>query len=382
MIGLLWHTLGSANLGVDALTRANMAIIDAAASRLGMSPKYLLLGLAPKDDNAINLPRVTAGPAPSLKEFVKGRLDYIKALRRCRLVIDISEGDSFTDIYGARRYFLQLLSKAAVVQARIPLLLAPQTIGPFEKPWSRRPAALVMRRARAVFARDNLSTGVLDRMAVINNAAEYIDVAFRLPFHRPTRLAGDITFKVGLNVSGLLFAGGKFDMALDYAGLMRRVIEELGARPNTEVWLVPHVLAPGAGDDDVDISERLAIDYPFLKIAPRFANSCEAKSFISGLDFLIAGRMHASIAAFSARVPVVPVAYSRKFNGLFGTLGYNFFVDGRKSKTDEAFLAIVNALEHQEEMRREIAHGIEIANERLDRYEDFLVELIRETYGG
>jgi len=39
-------------------------------------------------------------------------------------------------------------------------------------------------------------------------------------------------------------------------------------------------------------------------------------------------RMHATIGAFSSGVPVVPMAYSRKFNGLFvDTLQYDAMVD-------------------------------------------------------
>lgn len=38
--------------------------------------------------------------------------------------------------------------------------------------------------------------------------------------------------------------------------------------------------------------------------------------------------MHATIGAFSSGVPVVPMAYSRKFNGLFiDTLQYDAMVD-------------------------------------------------------
>lgn len=43
--------------------------------------------------------------------------------------------------------------------------------------------------------------------------------------------------------------------------------------------------------------------------------------------------MHSTIAAFSSGVPIVPMAYSRKFNGLFiDTLDYNHLVD---LKTDD-----------------------------------------------
>ena len=39
-------------------------------------------------------------------------------------------------------------------------------------------------------------------------------------------------------------------------------------------------------------------------------------------------RMHATIGAFSSGVPVIPMAYSRKFNGLFvDTLQYDAMVD-------------------------------------------------------
>jgi polysaccharide pyruvyl transferase WcaK-like protein len=48
--------------------------------------------------------------------------------------------------------------------------------------------------------------------------------------------------------------------------------------------------------------------------------------------------MHACIAAFSSGVPVYPIAYSRKFNGLFvETLEYSYMGD-LISQSEEQFL--------------------------------------------
>lgn len=52
-------------------------------------------------------------------------------------------------------------------------------------------------------------------------------------------------------------------------------------------------------------------------------------------------RMHSTIAAFSSRVPVVPMAYSRKFNGLFcDTLKYPCVAD-MKNETNKSIMDLI-----------------------------------------
>ncbi|MCU0564085.1 MAG: hypothetical protein MUE48_09135, partial [Desulfobacterales bacterium] len=43
-IGLLWHSAASDNLGVGALTVANIAIAEAAAARAGVPVAFVILG--------------------------------------------------------------------------------------------------------------------------------------------------------------------------------------------------------------------------------------------------------------------------------------------------------------------------------------------------
>ena len=57
------------------------------------------------------------------------------------------------------------------------------------------------------------------------------------------------------------------------------------------------------------------------------------------MDFFMGARMHSTIAAFSSEVPVFPMAYSRKFNGLFAdTLQYPYMAD-MKTQSNAEILA-------------------------------------------
>jgi polysaccharide pyruvyl transferase WcaK-like protein len=112
--------------------------------------------------------------------------------------------------------------------------------------------------------------------------------------------------------------------------------------PEYEVVLVPHVFGKGVKgpysvDDDVQVIDILKEKYVSLKTIPIIEySSSELKSIISQLDVLVGARMHATIAAFSAGVATIPFSYSRKFEGLYNSLGYDYVVSGTKLTTDEA----------------------------------------------
>jgi len=384
-VALLWHRPGPGNLGVDALTRANVAIIDAAAARAGRLADFVTLSGPMLAESSLP-ERLRIGPAIDPRAMLKGRSAFLAEMRAADLVVDIGEGDSWTDIYGLRRFGFLAATKTAALALKKPLVLAPQTIGPFNMRATRFVSNRIMRRASAVFARDGLSSDYLRQQMPDLSFAEYIDVAFALPFTRVPR-GQSARLRVGLNVSGLLYRGGytgqnEFGLTLDYRALTDRLIEALLALGDVDVELVPHVAAPRAAgdvamvDDDQSIVAEILARHPAVNAAGPFTDSIAAKSHISGLDFLVGARMHACIAAFSAGVPVVPIAYSRKFNGLFSTLGYPNYVDGRTSNTDDAFAAIMLGFNNRLALGRTIEEGMTIARTRLAAYEDALTKLI------
>ena len=373
-IGLLWHGRGSGNLGIGALTVGNILCARAAAEALGLSPRFTLLEFA----NDFDQPYVEGPDIDGFEITTKSMLSpagYWSRIGKLDCILDIGAGDSFTDIYSSKRFGFLWLSKAMAWLRGVPLLFSPQTIGPFKRQPHTALASWAMKRAFAVVARDPQSFAAIGHMAPGAKAVQAVDVAFRLPFDRPARAAGG-PLEIGVNVSGLLFNGGytggnEFGLQVDYADLMRRFIAEMLARPGVRVHLITHATGDKLPmDDDGRVADRLAAEFPAAVRPPNFPSPSAAKSYIAGMDFLVAGRMHACIGAYSAGVPVVPIAYSRKFSGLFqGVLGYDFGVPVSGMSTEEALGYLRTCVDDRARLTEAVRAGHAVVEGALAAYD-------------
>ena len=379
-VGLLWHSMSSSNLGVGALTLSQMAIVERAAARLNEKVQFKVFGTL-GSENYGSFANVVSVCGLERNFIAPWKSPFLKQIRECDMVLDIGEGDSFTDIYGLERYLVLTGTKYAAWLSGRPLILSPQTIGPFEGAFARICANFIMRRSKKVFARDHLSMEFLASNK-IRNSEEVIDVAFALPYRKASN-SGVSKLRVGINVSGLLYNGGytrdnQFGLSLDYAALTHSLLEWFGTREDCEVHLVSHVV-PDAMEVENDHAVSLALKtrYPNVKVAERFASPSDAKSFIATMDFFIGARMHACIAAFSSGVPVVPLAYSRKFNGLFESLNYPYFGDCKKDSHDHVINLVKDAFLHRNKLKALTVSGNQLAQTKLAKYEDYLFSVLK-----
>lgn len=357
---------------MGALTLGNLSIVRAVCAELGLAPEFEIIGM--RDGEARYL-----GPKEA-RVFVVDTRSLLspggawRTINAQDCVLDIGGGDSFADIYGLKRFMFLWLTKMMAIAGGTPLLLSPQTIGPFSRQPYRFLARLALERATCVVARDKVSFDFLAELAPGAKGALSVDVAFALPFEDHSAQRGGERLKVGVNVSGLLFneaesGNNRFGLDFDYAKVMRRFVADLVARGDVQVHLVTHVVTAGGGwDDDGGVADRLAQAFPQALRAPDFAGPCEAKSYISGLDVLVAGRMHACIAAFSAGVAVVPVAYSRKFGGLFGMLGYDWMTPVKGMGDDQAVAYLKDCVARHGELTRDSAAGMQRVEAKLEAY--------------
>lgn len=381
-IGLLWHSPNSGNLGVGALTLGNIALARKAAEAAGVAPRFRIIGFAdPGRPNYVPGDDVAVTPVDGRAMLPGGAL--WQALGECDVVLDIGGGDSFTDIYGAKRFGYLWGSKFAAKLLGKPLVLSPQTIGPFDKFWSRALAGYIAERADKVFARDPRSFAALAEIAPDAKAQLATDVAFAMPFDRVDHGDG---VHFGINVSGLLFNGGysganEFGMEIDYPAFTRKLIAALLQRGDVKVHLVPHVLSDAMPqDDDRAAIAKLVKEFPRAHAAPDFAGPIEAKSYIAGLDMLVGGRMHACIAAHSSGVPVIPVAYSRKFAGLFeGILGYPYIVPVTGMSSHDALAFVLDRFERRDKLAAASAASRPRVAELLDGYVAALATVFRPS---
>jgi len=379
-VALLWHSLNSDNLGIGALTASQIAIIDELALSIGLTVRYKVIGWRNSGEPFMTRADVAAVPLRA-RDLI--RPDGLYAvLRSSDLVLDISAGDSFADIYGTRRFLFNLISKIVAVLSGRPIFLAPQTIGPFQRWWARHTANLFMCAVRRVVTRDAISSDYLRSLGLGHKATEATDVAFRLPYDAPgPRTVSHV--RVGINVSGLLFNGGyttdnMFSLVVDYPALARELVSHFTTLAECEVHLIGHVNSlTHEVEDDYRVAQRLASEFPETIVGPRFETPSDAKSYIAAMDFFCGSRMHACIAAFSSGVPVLPIAYSRKFAGLFGTLGYNRIGDCKSQSADEILRTVVDAFEHRESLKKEVEACRKLAETKLASYERILRDCLQ-----
>ncbi len=372
-ICLIMHSTRSDNLGVGALTVSQVAILRRLAADMGRALEITVMDwkdartpyVTGEDIRIIDLDR-----AQMISPF-----GYFAVARRSDMVIDIGAGDSFADIYGRGRLMRMFLLKFLTHLAGTPLVVAPQTIGPFTKGWSKGLARLSLRLSAVVATRDAKSTKALRDLGYKGAAIEASDVALRLPYTAPGPRA-EGPDGVGINVSGLLMAGGytganELGLTLDYPGLIRDLIRQFQAL-GAQVHLVPHVIVRAGrmvGEDDARACAALAAEFPGTVLAPSFTSPSEAKTYIAALDFFLGARMHACIAAFSSGVPVVPMAYSRKFEGLFGTLGYGRTVDCTRETGAAILTKVMDAYRDKTQLRDEAEVALARGLVKLEAYE-------------
>lgn len=385
-ICLIMHSTRSFNLGVGALTVAEVEILRDIAKRLGRPLDMTILDWRDAREPYLSGDDIRILPLDT--RFLLNPAGFFRQMRKAHLVIDIGAGDSFTDIYGGKRLRWIFAMKLMALAARRPLVMAPQTVGPFSKAASTRLARFVMNRSALLATRDKLSTVCVEELGVKTPVIEASDVALRLPFQSAPKRTGGSP-KVGINISGLLMSGGytgknELGIALDYPALIRQIVTHFQNHPEKcEVHLVSHVITDpeaktGDTEDDYFAARRLADAFPGCVLAPAFDTPSDAKSYISGLDFFMGARMHACIAAFSSGVPVIPMAYSRKFEGLFGSIGYPHTVDCTKESADAVFAKIVQGFENRASLLEEQKAALALGREKLGRYEAALEALVSD----
>lgn len=293
--------------------------------------------------------------------------DVFAAIAGADVIADLSGGDSFTDIYGVKRMALQTAFKRLPVTMGKKLVLLPQTIGPFDGALSRRWAGGILRRAALVYTRDVEGVEEANRIAGVDLGAKLRfapDVGFLVEPREPANaeLRDFVTAKaarqtvVGVNVSGLLYSGGytganQFGLKADYRRLILGMVKEILADRDAFVLLVPHVITTkGHVEDDVTACETLVGELgrgesQRVRVVAGGAGYGvrEAKWVIGQCAFFAGARMHACIAALSQGVPAVGIAYSRKFRGVFETMGVADAVADPRESTEEEIVRKVIA---------------------------------------
>lgn len=366
-IGLMGFEFNSPNKGCEALTYSIIDILNNIEEVNENSTIYNFsgtgLGKIPQEFSNFNFIEVQ----PKLKDL---SFKYIKALKNCDIIFDVTMGDSFSDIYSEKGCNNLIRHKRIAELLCKNYILLPQTYGPFNSLKIKNKALKIFKKAKKIYCRDEISKKILEKEFNIKDIKLVSDMAFILPYKKDKYFLNSDKKKIGINISGLLYKGGfernnQFNLTLEYKDYMDKLIN-FCLNNNYEVHLISHVidLSTNSYDDDYKVCENIKQKYNKCILAPVFETPIEAKSYISNMDIFIGSRMHSTIAAFSSGVITIPVSYSRKFEGLFGSLNYKYVVNGKKDTTEEAFDKTIEYLKNYDKLKASQEKAFRIIDEK------------------
>lgn len=248
-----------------------------------------------------------------------------KIIRNLRWVAAINGGDGFSDIYSSETFISRLHETNIAMKCNIPVIILPQTIGPFKEESNRVIANRILQYATRIYVRDDKFIEELNSMGLKYEMTKDLSA-----YMKPQPFDIDIEPNaVGLNVSGLTYSNtfrtlsGQF---ASYQYLMKAIVRYFQSQ-NVPIYLIPHSYNynhPEESNDDLvairDLYAKLE-DRTNVHVIDRDMISPQVKYVISRMSFFIGTRMHANFAAIYTKVPLFGLAYSYKFQGAFEANG-------------------------------------------------------------
>ncbi|OIQ52779.1 colanic acid biosynthesis protein [Moorella thermoacetica] len=279
-----------------------------------------------------------------LKHFIyhNRKLDNKKdILMHADIIIDIS-GDCIAQAHAFRRTFYancyELLRPIVLGK---PVVLAPQSIGPFENRLARGLATFILRRASFIMAREQITYDFLSNEMMLDRVRLVLDSGFEMPSASTERIR-EILYKerfeqdisgivVGVTPDGIwprFFNSLGADHLLEECiNAVVTVIDRLIKNYGANIILIPH--STSTFNDDRPIIKKICSaveNRDKIKVFSGKYRPEEIKGIIGSCDIFIGGRMHACIAALSSYVPTVALSHSHKYFGIMEMLGQGSFV--------------------------------------------------------
>ncbi|WP_371497933.1 polysaccharide pyruvyl transferase family protein [Kitasatospora sp. NBC_00374] len=236
----------------------------------------------------------------------------------------------------------------------VPVVLAPQSYGPFPTGRQQRMMRAVVGASRRVVAREEISVARLAEAGVPDaNLLRGVDSAFA--FRSRSRRAWRTELGIPADARLVLVTARQF---LDPAGqaayeeAMAAAVRHLVERHGCQVVLVPQVTCTFQADDDRIVNRRIAaaVDSPWLHVVDdEGIDHHDIFALYGTADLILGTRFHSVIFGLVAGVPCAAVEYDHKTRGIMADLGLEHWVVRMTEATPQSLTGLVDRLVAEEE---------------------------------
>ena len=261
--------------------------------------------------------------------------DELEALDTTDLVVGCSGGyfNGTPDLSGDLSVYCTLAPFAIAERLGTPVILAPQSIGPFGDRRQRRAAERILLDAALVLAREDTSFDLARELGVpAARLHRSVDSAFGFP---PGPADGwraklDLTDQdtvVGMTARQWLDPAGQARFERGLAGLIDHIQDDLGFT----VVLIPQNTSDLVGEDDRRTNRRIAASCRGSRVPILMEEQCDPTAITglyASLDLLVGMRFHSVIFALTSYVPSIAIQYHYKAGGIMHDLGLDDWVVG------------------------------------------------------
>lgn len=227
--------------------------------------------------------------------------------------------------------FASALIYASLIMNR-PLVMLPQSIGPFHHPLQEKMARFILRRAKLIFTRETISWQQVRNMGISTVTCEP-DLAFGFPSashelaqewlqnRLPHNLANSMY--VGITVIDWQKQNRRFSGQERYERELVQFIDRLTAQ-EAVVVLFAQTCGPSREEDDRYVNMRIMqmVRDPQRVIAINdHLHPSLLQALYGCMDYFIATRLHSFIFATNAGIPAINIGYLSKSEGVLRDMG-------------------------------------------------------------
>ena len=294
------------------------------------------------------------------------RNEVLDHLSDCDLVVSHSD-ESFKETasqlplnpFWAVTWWSMLVSRTYEMLAarsfRRPVVLFPNSVGPFRTFVGRLLARLSLNSCSCILIRDSISYGIVEKLGVRPQIARILTYDTALLFqtnHRKTN--------VHFSQPVLGVCPGFYSLSLSKPEAQKYVIahasalDEVVERHGFSIVFLPHYVS-GFENDDLEISKSIM---SMMKHKDRLelvnAETVEEfKSLLEQTDMIISSKMHPAVLGVSGFVPVLCIAYDHKQTSFFERLGMKDCVVDIRQISQKKLASTIDYVWNQRERLKE-----------------------------